>query len=275
MYEHYWNLNRLPFENSCDTDFYFASQTHQAALLKMQYVIENRHGVGLLAGGIGSGKTYLVAQLKQILPDGYGPFVHVVYPQMTAPELLAYVGSALGDAEASSTGGDWGLDRTIHGIEQQLKAWNRQDRHPILVVDEAHLIDDPGVFQGLQLLLNFRQQPGMDFTLFLVGERQLIVKLQRIAQLEERIAVKGLLQSFTLDETIAYVMHRLEVAGCARSIFDRSALESLHQLSAGVPRRINRLCDLALLVGFADELREITEIEMEAVGEELATVVPD
>jgi general secretion pathway protein A len=70
-------------------------------------------------------------------------------------------------------------------------------------------------------------------------------------------------------------MHRLEVAGCTRPVFTPSALESLYELSGGVPRRINRLCDLALLVGFADELPEITDVEMEAVGEELTTVVPD
>ena len=73
MYESYWNIKKLPFENSVSNDVYYGSHTHQAALLKLQYVIENRHGAGMLVGETGSGKSTLIRQLQSVLPESFGP----------------------------------------------------------------------------------------------------------------------------------------------------------------------------------------------------------
>jgi general secretion pathway protein A len=67
----------------------------------------------------------------------------------------------------------------------------------------------------------------------------------------------------------------LQAAGAAREIFDEGALEAVHQLTLGVPRRINRLCDLALLIGFAEERSVLGREQVEAVAEELVAVVPE
>lgn len=275
MYERFWQLDRNPFDDDADLRGFFRSETHQATLLKLRYLIENGKGAGLLAGGTGFGKSYLIQVLTQQLAESHGPFIHLVFPQMSAAELLSYLAVELG-ADTQAIGGETGgLDRTVHEIDRLLQKYSAENRHPVIVVDEAHLIEEFQVFQALRLLLNFQQQKKCRFSLIFVGQRELLNTVRRLGQLEERLSVKCLLRPLSLDETIAYVSHRLEAAGASRPIFEPAAMQPLYELSGGVPRRINRLCDLALLVGFADESPTISAEQVEAVAEELTVVVPD
>lgn len=275
MYQSYWNLDCSPFDNGAHPDFFFRSQSHQAALLKMRYVVENNQGAGLIAGGAGYGKTLLAELLPHELSEEFGPVVHLVFPQLSPAELLSWFAVELGADENAVGSQDVGLDRTIRQIETQLKAFSERGRHPILVVDEAHLIEDQRVFQALQLLLNFQTQPDTPFTLFFLGERTLLSRISRMAQLNDRLAVKSILQPLTHEETDRYIVHRLETAGSRQPVFDRSAVDAIFELSGGVPRRINRICDLALLVGYADGLSELSNTQIEAVSAELTAAVPD
>ncbi len=92
---------------------------------------------------------------------------------------------------------------------------------------------------------------------------------------EERLGVKCLLRPFTVDETAAYVNFRLQAAGAKNLVFEPDAMPTLQELAHGLPRQINRLCDLALLVGFAEERKTIGAEQLEAVAEELVTVTPE
>jgi general secretion pathway protein A len=273
MYEQYWGLSRRPFENDARPEYFYQSDAHQAALLKLRYVVESRLGGGMLVGGFGCGKTYLAHMLAHQLPHNAGPVVHVVYPQMSASELLAYLAAELGEGPETDPGA--GLDRTVRSIERQLRALATRGRHPIVIVDDAHLIEDPQVYRALHLLLNFQQHPDVQCTLLLLGEKSLLARVQRVEALDERLAVKGLLRPLTAEETAQYVDHRLTVAGRTEPVFEESALDALFELSGGVPRKINRLCDLALLVGYADQLRRLTAQELEAVSEELTVAIAD
>ena len=91
MYESYWRLKQKPFENAADPRFYYPAESHQAALLKLRYAIENRRGGALLAGVSGSGKTLLVNMMRTMLGDDFGPFIHLVFPQMPTADLMAYL----------------------------------------------------------------------------------------------------------------------------------------------------------------------------------------
>src|SRR6185295_2614506 len=83
MYESFWQLERNPFDDESDLRGFFRSETHQATLLKLRYLIENGKGTGLLAGETGCGKSYLIEVLKQQLGETFGPFIHLVFPQMS------------------------------------------------------------------------------------------------------------------------------------------------------------------------------------------------
>lgn len=278
MYEQHWGLNRAPFRNTLDPECFFRSATHQAALLKLRYAVENRLGACLLAGGVGYGKTCLAAMLAHDLGETFRPAVHVRFPQLGPAELLSHLavelsrGEQPADGERPAERGDIGLDATVRTIERHLRRHASAGRRPVIVVDDAHLISDQRVFQTLQLLLNF-QHAVCDFTLVLVGERTLLGRIGRMPQLNDRLGIKALLRPLSREETADYVAHRLEAAGAGESMFDATALETLFEQSGGVPRKINRLCDLALLVGYADGLSGITSGEIEAVSDELVAVV--
>src|SRR5215831_15172621 len=120
MYERYWHLERNPFDDDLELRGFFASETHQATLLKLRYLIENGKGTGLLAGGTGFGKSYLIHVLRQQLGESFGPFAHLVFPQMSPAELLGYLAVELG-ADANFAGTEAaGLDRTVREIDLQL-----------------------------------------------------------------------------------------------------------------------------------------------------------
>ena len=271
MYESHWQLDRRPFENGLEPGFYYPGETHQGALLKLRYVLENQRGAAVLAGPSGCGKTLLVQMLKQQLPARFSPFVHLVFPQMTTGELLAYIAGELGTTIAPP----YSVDESVRQIQQALVQLAAQGRHAVIAVDEAHLLDDTHTLEALRLLLNFETgtQPGL--TLLLIGQPALLPILDRMPGLEERMGVKCLLRPLTLEETISYVTHRLQAAGAKRTIFEPDALETLYHLTGGLPRRINRLCDLALLIGYAEERQMIPASQLEAVHEELVSVAPE
>lgn len=273
MYQSYWQLAQKPFENCTDPRFYYPCESHQAALLKLRYAIENRRHAALLAGAAGLGKTLVTGMLQGVLGEVFTPFVHLVYPQMATDQLLAYLADELDGSRAGARSAD--VQQSIRRIEGFLASCAEQGRHPVVAVDEAHLLCESRTLEALRLLLNFESGDGTALTLLLVGQPGILPTLDRTPQLEERMAVKCLLRPFTEQETAGYVAHRLRVAGTTRAIFDAEALEALHQLTHGVPRRINRLCDLALLIGYAEEQQTITAAGLEAVSQELVTVVPE
>ena len=111
--------------------------------------------------------------------------------------------------------------------------------------------------------------------MLLVGQTSFLPVLDRTPQLEERLGVKCLLRSFGEHETKLYVEHRLRVAGADREIFDNDAISAIHYQAHGNPRQINRLCDLALLVGYAEQQKTISAVQVESISQELTTVAPE
>lgn len=273
MYLNYWQLERRPFENTTDPAFYYPSESHQGALLKLRYGVESRRGAVLLVGASGLGKSLLVQVLRRQLPETIGPIVHLLFPQLSTQELLAFLAAELGCGE----GGDHvaATETSLRRLRQRLTENAHDGKHALIVVDEAQLLEDHRTMESLRLLLNFETEHGFAATLLLCGQPKLLPVIDRMPQFEERLGVKCLLRPFKIEETLSYVHHRLQSAGAKREIFQQSAIESIHELSGGVPRRINRLCDLALLVGFAEERHEITPDHVAAVHGELVAVAPE
>lgn len=273
MYESFWQLREKPFDHGCDPRFYFSGESHQAAILKLRYAIENRRGGAVLAGPSGSGKTLLVQTLRAMLAPQIAPIVHLVFPQLTTEQILAYLADELYSGEEPAI--EASPAQNVRRIERFLAENGSRGRHALVVVDEAQLLDDWPILETLRLLTNFQSggQPGL--TLLLAGQPGILPMLDRMPQLEERLAVKCLLKPLSAAETAGYVQHRLFTAGRERPIFDAEALATLHRLTQGLPRRINRLCDLALLIGYAEQTPAISGDQLEAIAHELVAVVPE
>ena len=273
MYESYWQLEQKPFENCSDPRFYYPCESHQAALLKLRYAIENRRGAALLAGPSGSGKTLIVSMLRAVLGERFTPFIHLVFPQMAPDQLLAYLaGELVGATSGSFTPS---VQQSVQHIGHFLAANTERGRHAVVVIDEAHLLEDRRSLEALRLLLNFELAGRPGLTMLLSGQPEMLPVLDRTPQLEERLGVKCLLRPLTVTETAEYVVHRLRTAGASKTIFEPEALATIHRLTHGIARRINRLCDLALLIGYAEQRATLTAEQIESVSQELVAVAPE
>jgi general secretion pathway protein A len=273
MYQSYWQLHSRPFDNCSDSRFYYPSEVHQGALLKLRYVVENERGAALLAGAAGSGKTLVIGSLRRQLDNTRSPFVHLVFPRMSVRELLAYLAAEMG--ALASPSGNVSIDESVRRLQHFLEENTRRGLHAVVAVDEAHLLVDCEALDTLRLLLNLEGGTRPALTLLLVGQPQLLPAIERLPALEARLGVKCLLRPLNLEETVSYVNHRLSAAGATHEIFTSEALSTLYQLTGGNPRRINRLCDLALLIGYAEEQVRINAHQIEAVSNELVTVTPE
>lgn len=273
MYLDYWQFETKPFEPAADRTTFYPCEAHQGALLKLRYAVENRRGAVLLTGPAGSGKTMLVNILQQELAEEFQPRVHLVFPQMSSRDLLHYLADQLGAPTCDPPRHT--IEESVQRLQLLLAENSQQGRHAVAIVDEAHLLEDCGALETLRLLLNFETagQPGL--TLILVGQAGLLSAVGRLPSLDERLGVKTLLRALTPDETASYVQHRLSAAGASRDIFTADAVEAVHYLAHGIPRQINRLCDLALVVGFAEGLPRIEAEQVEAVSDELVAIGPE
>jgi general secretion pathway protein A len=270
MYLDYWQLKSQPFEPIADRAALYPCDAHEGALVKLRYAIENQRGAALLAGPAGSGKTMLTHLLEAQLDARFAPFVRLVFPQMSSRDLLVYLAEELGAPPADPPRHT--VEESVRRLEFYLAENARLERHAVIVVDEAHLLEDCGSLETLRLLLNFEVDAKPTLSLLLVGQMGLVSAVGRLPSLAERVAVSTLLRALSAEETAAYVRHRLMAAGVTRDLFTPDALEALHYLGHGIPRQINRLADLALLVGYADRLHELTAEQIEAVSEELVAI---
>lgn len=268
MYEHYWNLDRRPFDNSSEREFFFPAECHQGALLKLRYAVENRRGAALLTGGAGTGKTMLVARLFETLESNIEPRVHVVFPRMGTEQLIAFLGTGLTGAPLSSLA----MSDAIRSVQEFLAANSANGQHALLVIDEAHLLESRETLDTLRLLLNFQTEGSYDLTLLLIGQPQIVPTVQRVAGLDDRMTVKCLLRPFSETETANYINHRLTVAGGATSYFTDESIAEVYRHTLGVPGRINRLCDLALLIAFDEERKFIEAEQICEVAEEIMAI---
>ncbi|GIX03592.1 MAG: hypothetical protein KatS3mg113_0598 [Planctomycetaceae bacterium] len=272
MYEDYWQLQKPAFRSVCTPDFFYQSSSQLAALLKLHYLRQQQPGLVLVTGLPGVGKTSFLQFIAHHTPALFSPIVDVLFPQLTARELLASIAHKLAPPEWCPAGEDCRLDKVLKTIERALLHWHQQQQHPLIVIDDAQLIEDQRVLDTLPQFLNYLRGGGPVFSVILSGQPELVGIIRRHPLLADRLNAVCVIEPLSSEETVAYVQHRLKVAGSARVMFDDSAMQAIARLSHGLPRRINRLCDMALLVGFAEQLPQITATEIESVAQELCSL---
>jgi len=270
MYEEYWQLESKPFESSFDSRFFYTGVAQQAALHKLRYVVENGRSAALLTGPSGIGKTLLTHSLGEQLGESAIRFVHVVFPLMSSRDLLVYLAEQVGAPPADPPQNT--VEESLRRLQFVFAENARLGQHTVLVIDEAHLLEDSGLLETLRLLLNLQPQGRSAFTLLLVGQMSLLAAMQRNASLDERLDMKVMIKPLGADETKQYIEHRLQTAGATRTIFASDALHLVHQLAQGIPRKINCLFYLALVVVCAGQQHTIDATQIQSVYDELVVV---
>ena len=271
MYLEHFGLQRRPFDNCMpdDNETFFPSDVHRSTMLKLRYAVEARRAAAALIGDPGIGKSLLVDALATDLPDSIGPIAKILFPQMPSEQLLAYIADQL---SGTCTSEDAPARRSLSRIDEFLSENLDKGRQAVLIVDDAHLLSSSKQLDTLRSLLNLQRgrSPGdAALTLLLSGGPELATRLQRNPSLDGKIAVKCVMQRMTQMQTAAFVQHRLAAAGCHAQIFSEEALTALHHRSAGIPGRINRLADLALMVAFAENATRVEPQNIDDVHQEL------
>ena len=245
MYEDHFGLRPRPFGDPSRLLDLVALPSREATCRRLHYGLDHGQGPALLFGPPGTGKTLLA---RVLAGDLGGRSAHLTFPSMPPADLFEYLADELDAPTLPQTG----LGGSVRRLRAALAAASHRGERPFLIVDEAHLIDDPSTFETLRLLLNFATNGPPDLSLLLVGGPEMLLRLP--PALTDRLTARCLLGPLTLDESSAYVLGRLEIAGAKAPLFDPPALAELHRQADGLPRRLNRLADLALLIGYAQEL---------------------
>ena len=251
MYLEYWGLQKFPFENVPDPAFMYYSSEHEEALSRLVYAVKRNKGAVLLTGEIGCGKTTLSRVFIQQLADSEYDVGLITNPSL---EPLDFVKEALYQL---------GLNSESHTKTELLKMLNdrmienmKNNRTTLLIIDEAQLIGKE-TFEEVRLLSNFQLNDRYLLTLVLIGQPELRGIIRGYKQLDQRIAIRYHLNPLNKDNTEKYIIFRLEKAGRTKNIFTPAAMEEIYGYSQGVPRKINNICDLALLVGFSVTVEKI------------------
>ncbi|MEK6715511.1 MAG: AAA family ATPase [Candidatus Omnitrophota bacterium] len=268
MYEEYWKLKEKPFGNTPDPHFLYYSQRHEEALSRMLYAIRERKGAAVLTGEYGSGKTLLSRVLLEELSNEQYQSALIFNPRLPPLELIKEIIYQLGKDVSSLTS----KTELLHSLNEILYKNKDDYRNTVIVVDEAQAIGEQDSFEELRLLLNFQLNDNFLLTLILLGQPELKEKIDSLPQLRQRLAVRYHLKALTEIETEEYIKHRLRVAGAEQEIFLEEAFKEIYYFSAGIPRRINNICDVALLVGCGEEQDRIGKKIIKKVAEDMGEI---
>jgi general secretion pathway protein A len=267
VYEAYWELKEKPFENTPNPHFFYYSQKHEEALSRLLYALRERKGAALLTGEPGSGKTLLSRVLLEELNTDQYQMAFICNPLLSPVDLIKEIVYQLDNTTTASTKVD-----LLHSFNNILCLNKTKNKSTVIVIDEAQTIGHKNSFEELRLLLNYQLNKEFLLTLILLGQPELRNKINRFPQLKQRFAVRYHLNSLNQEETRHYIDHRLKVAGAEQEIFSEDACVEVFRFSTGVPRRINNICDMALLVGSAEGIKILDQKIVREVAEDLEEV---
>jgi type II secretory pathway predicted ATPase ExeA len=267
MYETYWGLSKSPFSGNLDPMFFYQSPTHEEALARLQFLVDQRRRLGLLTGPSGSGKSLLLEVFRARLHREGRPVAKLSLLGIEPVEMLWQLAA------------EWGL--VLDGGQSAASLWRRvTDRlieYRYQQLDAVVLLDDVDqaageVLQHVVRLAAFDSSPETRLCLVLAGRNEALPKLgSRLLDLADlRIDV----EPWGSIDTERFVATLLAKAGQESAVFTPQAITRLHERSHGIARRLSQLADLALVAGAGAGLRQIDADVVDAVCQELAVPLP-
>jgi general secretion pathway protein A len=265
MYQAHWGLQESPFRGNLDPNSFYPSPTHEESLARLNFLAEQNHRVGLLFGPAGSGKSLLFEIFaQQLRRKGYSvaklSLLDVEPGEFLS--MLAYEWGLTVD-RPHSTAALWRAltDRLIENRYQQLPT--------IVLLDDVDQAN-AAVLQHVSRLTRLEPSPEMRLTIVLAGRNEGMAKLgESLLGLSE---LRIELEPWQQTDTQQYVKTLLSQAGREKPVFAQRAVDRLHELAHGIPRRVSQLADLALLAGAGQNLEQIDAGVVEEAYQELGTI---
>ena len=244
MYQEYFSLTALPFSIAPDPRYLYMSERHREALAHLLYGLDSDGAFILLTGEVGTGKTTVSRCLLEQIPENT-QLALVLNPKVSAIELLQTICDELRIRYQESA---TSIKDYVDLINQFLLQGHAQNKKTVVLIEEAQNLDLE-VLEQLRLLTNLETNERKLLQVILLGQPEFleVLDLPELSQLAQRITARYHLEALNYNEMLSYISHRLAVAGCRQALFNPSVLKRLFQISQGVPRVINLICDRALL----------------------------
>jgi type II secretory pathway predicted ATPase ExeA len=263
MYKEFYRLRLNPFEMTPDPSFLFLTRRHQEALAALYYGVRRRKGFVALTGDVGTGKTLLIRCLLRLLKDCDIACAYVFNCRLSTLEFLHYVATEFGLAPSGKT-----KSEVLQDLNKCLVARQQRKLTTVIVVDDAQGLSID-VLEEIRLLTNLETEEEKLLQILLVGQPELDEMLNscELRQLRQRIALRSHLEPLGLEETGAYIRHRLQLAGAhseARDLFGDETIERVYRHSRGIARLVNTVCENALITAFA---RQLTSVPADIIDE--------
>ena len=264
MYQEYFGFNKMPFNTTPDSRFFFPSSKHAEALASLIYAVSERKGFVVITGEVGAGKTTVCRTLLNRL-DPATRVILITNTHITCDQLFEMLAAQLGlDAAGKDKA------RVIQMLNEYLLEQLAHDATVLLIIDEAQNLSAE-VLEEVRMLSNLETERSKLLQIILLGQPELRRRLHlpELRQFRQRIVVTYHLSSLSLQETIQYVFYRLKVAGGVDKVkFTRRAINEIYQYSKGIPRLINSVCDRALLIAYVNDQHTIgAQVAGEAIDE--------
>jgi len=256
-YEQHFGLREQPFAITPDPRYFYESEQHMGALIRIQHAIDSGKGLTVVIGDMGLGKTFLSRKMLDKMQSEEGKYevalLIIIHHEITAGWLLKRIGVQLGienPAEDKSV--------LISQICRQLIHIDEQGKRAVILIDEAHMLQTQDIYEELRGLLNIEGVSNKLLNIVLFGPPELEKYMQLDPPLVSRIGIKVTLRPLDINATVGYIGHRVKVAGATREIFTPEACRLTFEYSKGIPRIINVCCDNALLEAFIQK-KDIVE----------------
>jgi general secretion pathway protein A len=268
MYKEFYGLSRNPFELSPNPFFFYPTSRHAEALATLTYGVMRRKGFVVVTGEVGTGKTLLVRCLFDSLTQNKIAFAYIYNPIISVPEFLIQVIDDLGISSPATVSKRDALAR----LNSYLVKRSSQDQITALVVDEAQLLSWE-LLEEIRLLTNLETNEHKLLQIVLLGQPEFERKLDspELRQLKQRVGLRCTLRPLDSIEIKGYIQQRLKLAGGnsrAAAIFPDETITLIQQVTLGIPRLINTVCESSLLLGFWHQQPHISwEIVLEAAAD--------
>ena len=266
MYETFFRLTGKPFQLNPDPAFFFGSRGHKRAFAYLQYGVHQSEGFIIITGEVGAGKTTLVRNLLEHIDPTHLVAAQLVSTQLDAEDLLRAVAIAFGLTTKTTD-----KAQLLAELEAFLVSLVPQSKRALLIVDEAQNLSGRAI-EELRMLSNFQLGSQGLLQSFLLGQPELrqLMQSPELQQLRQRVTASYHLGPMDRAESQAYVEHRLRHVGWASDPrFEHGAFDAIYSFSAGIPRRINTLCNRVLLAAALSEKHDITASDVDATADEI------